>query len=170
MTGGKRGLGGPPRVCAVTSPLGYSVMQNETGKSRSCSDIRNDSSCQPFLCAASGGEEKRHARLNIVTRQSRLMAWFAQGRLPTPPRGSPASAIAWVFHGTTKRPRVHGPPAKRGTSALYAACAVWECWLTSDSASWLRALSVFFSSLSVSSRSFTASLYPISFAQVLRVP
>jgi hypothetical protein len=52
-----------------------------------------------------------------------------------------------------------GLSLNRGTSTLvaYAACAVSACWLTSDSASWLRALSVAFSSLRVASSSFTAS-------------
>ena len=52
-----------------------------------------------------------------------------------------------------------GLSLNRSTSTLvaYAACAVSACWLTSDSASWLRALSVAFSSLRVASSSFTAS-------------
>ena len=57
-----------------------------------------------------------------------------------------------------KRPRITGPFAKEVNPSFYAACAVSACWLTSDSASWLNVLSVFFSSLRVASSSFTASL------------
>ena len=69
-----------------------------------------------------------------------------------------------------RRPRANGAFHNKGTPALYAACAVSACWLTSVSASLLSVLSVFFSSASVASSSFTASLYPSSFAQVFSVP
>lgn len=58
MTGGKQELGGPPKVCAITSPLGYSVMQMKREKGTVVPTSGTLRHVNRSLCAALGGEEK----------------------------------------------------------------------------------------------------------------